>query len=323
MQNDIRLDVIKQVHKITKSNVCILKNVICECKSNGKLPTEKNHVISKSSYLKSISNQNRVMVFDIQQKDYYRNGGLLQEKNINNVNVRRVFCGRHDTLLFDEIENGKIFDDDNNKQCFQFAFRAFIFHYSDALVKQNFKLVHPFFERIGKANCEIEAKWLERFKKDFQSEKWNDIESKVIRLKQKIGFVSCFYTRPIWGINKNYITCKDKIAFNIFPQGEDTVVLMSYFKGSSKAIVKYCNEINKYAEEGNEKKLIQYLTTIIIACDPHISLNPLLWNKFSESEKENFYEFAHLLKKNNRSLIGIIKKVFKLNFKRCKCNLFL
>lgn len=186
------------------------------------------------------------MVFDYEQKDYYGNGGILVKKNICKANVYRVFCGSHDKILFNEIENGKTFDKFNNKQCFQFAFRAFIFHYSECLVKGNLKLVNPFFERVAEAHYEMETKLFERFKKDYQNENWGDIESKVIILNRKIEFVSCFYTRPIWNINKKYIIATDKIAFNIFPSGEKTIILMSYFKGTSKAIVKYCQKLYKY-----------------------------------------------------------------------------
>lgn len=323
MRRNINIETIKKVHRIRRNNECIFKDIICKCKSNGNLPTEKNHIISKSCYLKKISNQKRVLVFDYEQKDYYENGGLLVEKNISKANVYRVLCGNHDKILFDEIENGKVFDEFNNKQCFQFAFRAFIFHYSQCLVKRNFKLVHQFFERVSEANYELETKLFERFKKDYQSENWEDIESKVIILNRKIEFVSCFYGRPIWGINKKYILSGDKIAFNIFPSGEETIILMSYLKGSSKAIAKYCEKLYKCAkDETKEEKLMQYLNKIIITYDPNIAINPLLWNRFSQSEKKSFYEFAHLFKKNNRGLTKMIRKIIRLNFKHCKCNLF-
>ncbi|MBN1035641.1 hypothetical protein DWC20_08795 [Clostridium botulinum] len=320
MRKNVRIETIKKVHKIRRNSECIFKDVICECKSNGKLQTEKNHIISKSCYLKKISNQKRVMVFDYEQKDYYENGGLLVERNISKANVYRVFCGNHDKLLFNEIENEKIFDKFNNKQCFQFAFRSFIFKYSQCLVKRNFKLVHPFFEIVAESHYELETKSFERFKKDYQSENWEDIESKVIILKRKIEFVSCFYARPIWGIDKEVIISRDKIAFNIFPSGEETIILMSYLKGSSKAISNYCEKLYKYTDK---EKLMKYLNKIIITYDSDIAINPLLWNRFSKSEKRSFYEFAHLFKKNNRGLIRIIKKTISLNFKYCKCNLFL
>ena len=319
----------KEIKKIRIINKCLFDNIIIECKSQGKHHTEKNHAIGKSGFLKKIANKNQVMVFDIEQQEYYKSGGKLQQKNINKANRYNVLCGSHDKLLFNEIENGKIFDVNNLKQCFQLAFRAFIFQYSQCDIKENFDdLVPGFWNRIGTANNMIEGNILEKFKEGYENEKWEDIETKFIMIDRKINFISCFYTKPIFDIDNKYVCLRNNICFNIFPDKGKTIIMMSYFKDSHKSTQNYCEKIYSYYKKKDYKKITDYFNKIIVVYDFNISLNPLLWNKFTEDEQQSFYYFASLLKKHKfrKNILMfnlmVIIKIQLLKFKKCNYDIF-
>lgn len=313
---------ISKVHRIRRNNICLFHNITCLCRSNGNLHTEKNHIISKSSILKTFSSQNRVMIFDIEQKDYYKNGGKLVERNINNANVYRVLCGNHDRLLFNKIENNIPFDLMDKEQCFQYALRAFLFYYSEGQIKENFHLVDSVYEIVAKNQNSINKNILNLFKKSYENKNWNVVETKVITLPWKVEFASCFYTRPIWGINKMFVLSCRNIAFNVFPQGDETIIIMSYLKGYTHSIENYCEKLIEYSKNDNADKLLKYLNKIIIVYDKNIALNPQLVNKQID-KMDSFYEFSHLFKQNNRGFWNLLWKTLKMNFKFCKFDLFM
>ncbi len=311
---------ISEIQKLRESYECIFKGVLCTCGSNGSIPTERNHSIQKKTYLESIANKNKVMVFDIEQQSYVQNKSKLFEKKIDNVNRYRILCGVHDKLLFNEIENGKAFDINSKRQCFQFAFRPFIFNYSQCLIKDNFKLVHKLYERVSKVYLLQYRRTFERFKSDFEMENWDDVETEFLILNKKVEFVSSFYTNPFFTINNKYTYLKEGISFNVFPRGAETVVLMTYFKDASQKVKNFCKNICECYKNGEIDKFERYMSKLVIVSDLNLAINPLKWNYMHEEEKRNFEEFAYMYKKQRKKL-GLIKFV-KVIKKNCKCNLF-
>ena len=317
------MDNIKKLKGLRNSSECLFNgDPKIKCNSQGKFNNEKNHIISKSSYLERIADNKQVMVFAWEEPDYYKNNGELQKRNIKNANTYRVFCGEHDKMLFNEIENNKQFDENNSKQLFQFALRAFSFEYAHNSYKRYFdNLVPEHFNRVAEAHFICDTRHMSEFKHLYETENWCGVEHTLIKLRMKIDFISCFSLRPIWDINRMYILSTHKVAVNVFPEKDCTIILLSRLAKKSCAIEKYCNNLFKTAIK-NEAKFIEYMNKFIISSDMNIAIRPKLWESFSKTEREHFYECALFLRKNNSNILNLFFKALKYNFYSCKINLF-
>ena len=307
--------------KLRQESECLFNHVDFKCKSQGKHPTEKNHIISKS-YLKKISEKNLVMNFNWEQRDYYKNGGELSLQNIKKVNVYNVLCGYHDNLLFNEIEKGKFYTG-TDQQNFQFALRAFLFNYAHCKIKNNsdFNGITPgFANKVGDAQFGESLHILGKFKKLYLGKNWSGVKSVVIRVDKKINFVSCFYAKPFYNIGFPCILTTGEIAINIFPDENETIILLSYFENAPKTIVSYCKKLHKYSTN-NEDKFIQYMNKVVVSFDPNIAIKPSYWENMTPESQRSFYKCASLFKKTKSFTQGI-KNIFKLYFYKCKFNLF-
>jgi len=310
----------KKVKELREQNNCLFSNDICE--SNGKYKNEKNHAIAKSALLKKISHKNQVMVFAWEERDFYKNNGKLSKRNIKNANTYRVLCGKHDKLLFNEIEDGKKFDEHNSKQLFQFAFRSLIFEYSHSKIKSNFDdLVPDIFNKVADAHLIYNTRNFEDFKELYDAKRWDGVKHDIIKLKKQISFVSSFYTRPIWKINKMYLFSTQNISINIFPQDEYTFIILSRIANKSKSIDNYCKNLKKLAQK-DEDKFLKYISKLVISSDKNIAINPCSWENTSKENREDFYKCAHFFSNNNSKVSKLLFKAIKYNFYSCKCNLF-
>lgn len=287
---------LEKLYCLRKNSTCLfndVEKVNCKCEKK----TKENHLIQKAYYLKSIAKNGRVITFNDEEKSFYDRYMHSQERNINKINKFNVFCGNHDKDLFFDIENGNEFNKDNKKQCFQFALRAFTFNFSKICVRSNFKLRNIVFEKRGYITLERDMLTLEKFKECYKNDKYDEIETVVIELDKKIKWISCSCFYPFFDINhiyRGYIN--DKIFFNIFPNKEKSLIIMSYFKKSSKHCKKFCRRMEQYSKK-NQKKLERYITKIICIHDKNIVLGPELYDRWSESEKKSFLEYNFLFRR--------------------------
>ena len=309
-----------QLEKDRNENECLFKGIAIKCKNqeNCKTNTEKNHLIPKSSYLKRISSNRKVLIFDFENKDYINNGRKLLKRNIRRANTFHVLCGAHDKYLFSEIENGKVFDENNEKQLFQFALRAFIFSLSESIMKHKFQDIMKgnISNRIASTHLKINKKTLEDYKNLLQNQKWDGIESKVIKLDRKSNFISCIYIKPNYGFIFPIRFTSCNISINIFPDNNKTIIILSYLKGNimAKAAKRYCNKMVDLAKK-NEDKFVRYINKFIAAFDHNIAICPEFWENLSEKEQEDFYKVAHIFPKNKTFFSGCIGFV-KLKLKK-------
>ena len=299
-----------RLKKMRNDNECLFKGIIIQCGSQGKHKTEENHLIPKSSYLERISYGEKVLVFDFENRDYIKkNGRKLVERNIKKANTFRVLCGAHDKYLFDEIENGKVFDENNKKQLFQFALRAFIFSLSEKMMKDNFENImkDDVSNKVAKVNLKIDNERLECYKSLLQNQEWDGIEAKVIKLNRKSNFISCVYTKPNYGFVFPIRFTGCGISFNIFPDNDRTIIILSYLKEDimAKDAERYCNKLVNLAEK-NEEKFVRYMNKFIAAFDHNIAICPAFWENLNEKEQKNFYKIAHIFPKCKTFFSGCI-----------------
>ncbi len=312
-----------KIKKIRNNNECLFKDIVIECSNKGKHKTENNHLIQKASYLERIAYKNNVMVFDFENRDYIKNGRQLAKRNIQKANTFHVLCGNHDKYLFYEIENGNKFDENNQKQLFQFALRAFIFGFSEEELKSNFDNIGTKrVNEIADIHLSLNKKRLESYKKAVLEETWDIVETKIIRLKSRVEFISCFAREPNLGFIFPIKFTNCKISLNIFPEGEDTIILIAYLKEGigANAASKFSNKLVKLSQK-NEQRFLKYINKFVIAFDHNIAINPLYWEQLSDGEKKDFYEISQIFHKCKSFKAGI-KGYIKLKYKKSNINLF-
>lgn len=317
------IDNYSKVKVLRNNNECLFKGIATECSIKKKHKTENNHLIQKASYLERIACENKVMIFDFENRDYIKNERQLANRNIRSANTYHVLCGNHDKFLFNEIENGNKFDENNQKQLFQFSLRSFIFFFAEQELKSNFpNIVTNGANKIADVHLKLNKKRLEIYKEAVSKEKWDSVETKVIRLKSKVEFISCYAGTPNLGFvfPIRFINCM--ISLNIFPEDDDTIILISYLKEDiyANTAAKFCNKLEKLYQK-NAKKFLQYINKFVIAFDHNIAINPTYWEKLSDREQKDFYKMAHIFPKC-KSIKAGLKGYLKLRYKKYCINLF-
>lgn len=311
-----------KVKVLRNNNECLFKGVAIKCSTRGKHKTENNHLIPKASYLERIAYKDNVMIFDFENRDYIKNGEKLVRRNIKTANTFRVLCGNHDKYLFDEIENGNKFDENNDKQLFQFALRAYIFYFSEQEIKSQFDNIFRKAKSLEDLVFYVEKKRLDKYKTAVSEERWDSVETKIIRVRSKAEFISCYAGIPSLGFVFPFRIQPGTISLNIFPLEDDTIILLSYLKddiGISTA-PKFCEKLVKLSQK-NEKRFLKYINKFIIAFDHNIAINPVYWEQLSDRERKDFYEMAHIFP-NCKFYIDFYIGCIKLKFKKSCINLF-
>lgn len=298
-----------KLKRIRKNNECLFRGVEFECKSQGKCKTEENHIIPRASYLERISHRGKVLVFDFENRDYIKNGRKLVERKIIKANRFHVLCGTHDKNLFDEIENSKIFDENNKKQLFQFALRAFIFSLSEERMKDNFDNImkDSITNKVAEVHLGNNNERLKTYQNLFLNQKWDGIETRVIKLNRESRFISCVYRTPNYGFIFPVRFNNCGISFNVFPNDNKTIVLLSYLKGDlmSKSAERFCDKLVNLAEN-KEERFVRYMNKFIAAFDHNIAIDPEFWKNLNEKEQREFYEIAHIFPKCKTLISGCI-----------------
>ncbi|MDM0464160.1 hypothetical protein QTG96_12410 [Clostridium perfringens] len=310
-------DILEEIEKIRDSSECLFKDIKVKCEYCKNKKLSKNHMIQKSNYLKSISQNGKVMTSNIEEKDFYIYGRKLKETSIKKAQRYKVLCSAHDKDLFKNIENGEKFDKNNKAQCFEFALRAFIFDYSQQIMKSNFS-----FRKIWDKRHEYELRYYHenflRLKEYYINNDWDSIESYVIKLDKKISFISCCYIYPLVDFKKKYKGyIKEKIFLNVFPNERESFILISYFK-NDKQCKKLCDQFDKMLRKNYD--LEEYFNKIIASQDKNLVINPKWWKVLSDEEQKDFYSYSCMMKRC--SLKNLSKLLFKLKFKKAKFNLF-
>ncbi|WP_346920723.1 hypothetical protein [Clostridium sp. UBA7339] len=313
--NKDRKRIISTINEFRDESKCMFNDIKFKCNSEDKKGLKKNHLIQMRNYLDSIAYNGKVMICNIEDENYYRYGRKMREVHVKKAHRYKVFCEVHDKKLFDSIENGKEFNINNKEQCFQFALRAFTFDYSRNCIKNNFSSGNKYIDRVAELSLNKSNKVFERFKQCYVEDEWSEIETYSIILDKKIKFISCCCFYPfidLKRIYKGYV--KEEAFFNIFPQGNKTYIVISYFKDSNHCR-KLCKQIDEYAKKNKYEVIEKYFSKILACQDINLTLGPQLWNSWSEKEQEDFYRYAHKLKaasyKNFSSLMSML--VFKNN----------
>ena len=187
------------------------------------------------------------------------------------------------------------------------------------MVKDNFENImkDDISNKVAKVNLRIDNERLKWYKDLLKKQEWDGIEAKVIKLNRESNFISCVYTKPNYGFVFPILFTGYGISFNIFPNNDRTIVILSYLKGDimAKDAEIYYNKLVKLAEK-NEEKFVRYMNKFIAAFDHNIAICPEFWKNLNEKKQENFYKIAHIFQKCKTffsGCIGFIRLKLKKN----------
>ncbi|MCP3744221.1 hypothetical protein [Paenibacillus sp. A3M_27_13] len=329
------------LRRLEKQQACLFKDIKHTCDGNKKNKlTIGSHIISEKDYLSRIaSKDDKVLVFNIRHESYYEKEergkleDLLAPVHISNTaNTRNILCGKHDKSLFDKIENGIKLDENGanyKQQCFQFALRAFIFDYiheknvNDKEIKTGHSELANNRASIGLLRSE---KILKKFQEAYLNSNWDCIETKVITLDKRANFISCLSFFPMTYLKFRYSGhVSDKIYLNIFPENNQTKIVISYFVNSSKHCKRLSDIIYSLYLKKNFKKIEEFLTRCVLLYDLKVTYNIDYFNRLihDETRKMQFIKFSLYIRKA-RNFSDIYNKNFLriFVFEKLRINLF-
>jgi DNA-binding HxlR family transcriptional regulator len=282
-----------------------------------------SHSIQNNKILSELAEDGYVLKIDIEHT-YQKSKFILTEKGRNVASTFKGFCGRHDKEIFASIEDYN-YNIGNKKQEFLFAYRALAkeYHIKKTVYNMADHLIRLSNEEYREVcnYCDIEE-WdknrldnhfkdaligtgdnldkLKDYKKmmniNLDKERYYKIESDVIKLpiKYSIAASSMFFmeydNRGNLINNFNRFTNMKPIFFTIFPQGNFTYIIFSYFKTDKN----YYDFINPQiiSQETNFQKII--VSNILAIYVENFFVSPLLWEYLEEEVKERFlYIFSN------------------------------
>ncbi|WP_153028168.1 hypothetical protein [Paenibacillus amylolyticus] len=303
-----------RIKYIRDNSLCMLEGTKINCAETSKnSKTRLNHRIQKSTYLKKISVNNKAWHFNIYGREHYRTNRKMVLNNIKYVHTHPMLCGKHDKDIFNAIEDGHLFEEGNMQQYFQFAFRAFIFDFYEYCLKMEFKHPNKWIEKRAQLAYNEKIKIFEKFVECYKQNEYEAIETTVLKLDREVDFVSCTKINPLVDVKGKYRLQGELHGcyLNIFPQKGVTYILLSYFKENKRYCEKLINEFKLYENKKQYNVITMYLNKVVASHDMNLVMSPRLYESWSRKEKEEFHEYANLMRVvlSFKDIIKIYKKL--------------
>jgi len=277
------------------------------------------HSIQNNGILSELAEGGKVVLIDDTVSDITNKKTTLVGRN--EATTFRGFCKKHDEC-FNAIEHRK-YEYGNSQQNFLFAYRAFAKVYTDNLTASNFydkwlgEIVNNnSLERILEKQKNAAPKKIREMKKkvvlkrqEFRQEQLKALnkEFEEIRISMNINLSRERYfkleTILVEVDVQNTIACScvpyiamdlNGYVFNhnlkypsfltIIPQGNVTVVLLSFFKRHKSHFRNFINQITSASKE--EKELI--ISNILLKYGDNIVFSPTQFNKFNKRALDVF-----------------------------------
>jgi hypothetical protein len=279
-----------------------------------------SHILQKNGILSTIAMDRHLweMGIDNFKKPHYQ----FKRTGINQIYSFNCFCNKHDTELFKKIETEDI-DFNDYESCLLFTLRAIYnelwkkevsVKICDCLIKNRpdkFKN-YAFLERIRQEKLGIGDL------KHTESEIWKDINTRTEsfvfenRTISRIEMcLSSFYNYDTTKEMEDYIRKHGKdmdrvseIFVNIFPFGENSVLLMGFNKKDEQKVKGYFYTFFKEAEKKVQRKLTNLM---LFRCETWVVSDQLYKNKIAGIE--NLFADGVLFSLKNFNE----RKVFDLN----------
>ncbi len=288
---------------------CFYKN----CEENPIL----SHSIQKNKILSEIAEDGYILKIEIEHS-YEESKFILTEEGRGTASTFKGFCGKHDNKIFVPIEECE-YDVGNKEQEFLFAYRALakeyhlkksiydmaehfinlsdedykeVCDYCNLKVRNKNKLDDIFImSKIGTGdNLEKLQKYKKIMNINLDKERYYKIKSDVIKLPQNydISASSLFFIE--YDNYGNLINDFERFTnmkptfFTIFPQGDFTYIIFSYFK-TDKNYYDFIQPQIINQETNFQKTIISNILAIYVE---NFFVSPLLWDSLDKEVKDSF-----------------------------------
>ena len=298
-------------------NLCLINDSNCSNK------IIKAHSIQNKNILEKISDgSGHVWTFSIDDQK------KMEKVGVNRASVFKGFCGKHDNSIFEFIDNDIYSKLKKEEAHFLYAFRALS---KELYTKKNIvEKHHQFFQKIDDGDYSYLKKkfpildendlnilfgpnsimrdvikgnqiaiselrpYCDRFYKALNNNKFNEIKTTIIKVKNIIRFAASTCFAPEYnskGIIVNDITNLSEslkaLFVSVIPDGEDTYILLSYFADEESTLSTFLKDLMQM--ERQETK--EYLERLLLGHCENMVFSKQYISSLSENEKEYLYTF--------------------------------
>lgn len=243
----------------------------------------------------------------------------MQKIGTNQATIFTGFCKKHDDQVFKLIDTME-FDPSSLEQKFLYVYRTFAKEYhtkKEALLLQrksfdrrpnylmglNFHETAIFPNELSMNDNDIDRNILNEA---IARKKFDLIDHLVVELDFEIKFAVsslCEIERDLNGKTLNDIfdynpeTIMRKMIFNIFPENNKTIILLSWFKRDADFYSDFIQQLKGLSID----EFLAYLNDFICSCFENVVINENLWKSWSNDAKKEFlalYDFTTMLNMN-------------------------
>lgn len=294
------------INKIRKGS--LVKNCLYVSHSNCDREIIHAHSIQKKKILNEIATNGEVYMLICKTPNI---DDQIQKFGCKKATVFMGFCGYHDKIIFQPIENCEFIK--SNYQVFLYNYRCFAMTYHKILeslkgyqeltkVAENFSVFREMKSICKLAlttttyNFKIILKEKKLFDECFIKNEYDVISNIVWEFDISVKFAATNVITIIHDLEGNkiqYSHLDDQINeipiyFSIFPEKGKTYCIFSWFKQHDDIFKNYKNQLSQLTE--NQKK--DYINIIIPSQCENVVINPESFDIYDKKKKNDFLKFC-------------------------------
>lgn len=244
----------------------IQKSIIHKCICCGNKNCCQSHSISKKMYLSKISENKHVY-------GNYRQKGVdnFELISINDASSFYNFCNKCDSMFY-EIDT-KPFSEENKKQLFLIYFRLMSAQVHQ--LSEEYKVMSKFEFQNKDSYLLALSETIKKYKKRIKSLYKNlldnsfNINYKIFKIQKQIDFIYANVVNVVYDVKLKFIQNNNEIAIKIFSQDNISYIVFIWETQNDK-LNEFINQLNSFSE----KKLLFYITNIIMAFPMNLFITP-------------------------------------------------
>ena len=206
----------------------------------------------------------------------------FQPISINKASSFKGYCSRHDTSVFNIIENNNI-DFNNSEHLFLVAYRSVLEEFRKR------EKAHYNFEFLWNHNIDLDLdaskdwydnikKYKKKWDKIFMNQNYNQIENIILTIKHPYPTIAVSQLFSIDHMDPNF-----RICLNVIPISEsETKIFFSCLKYHMIFMKKYLGNIAKISKKSKKEKI----SMIIIQNTENFYIRPSYFAKWNKRKKE-------------------------------------
>lgn len=260
------------------------------------------HSIQNNRILRRIASQGHVLSFTLVDALF---SGDLASVGRRQATTFTGFCSRHDTSLFSPIENGDYITG-NVEQNLVFAYRALARELVTKRTQINFftRLAQEFPENLplfaemqlaAENSAEPLSGFKQRFDESLEMGDFSCLETRVIEFDVAYPLAVNSIFLPVKDFEGNTLQELDEtpgrlpprvspLFLNIFPQGENTYVLLSNFKEDLELFGFLDEQLMRVPSDEQKIRLSKLIATY---CE-NLAYSPETWMAWTDDERTSF-----------------------------------